>query len=584
MPEAALPLFCLCYGFIQIKDIKHKKKEDTMIFKNTKKLLALAMTFLLLFTTVWTEDRQASAAETENPITVTDEALFETAYIDGVLTITGFHQPQSGNNLTEIVVPAAINGQKIRSIGYQAFANAGTNIHNLYLPDTLEQIDDEAFSSYTVLQVGSYTYRTTGTTGTAEDFATVESASAEKPFPETPGIEAGSLVETKDQLPSALKTIGQKAFYESPITNIIFNSQGLIIGEYAFANTGHLDSITVTATASIPEIGAFAFQNSGNLHHFLVNGTITKIGRCAFQGAGNMNDLIVSDTGSISVIEESAFQNCNNLHTVTLRGSLSSIGKNAFSQCGNMNDLVIDSATPYTIGEYAFQNNANLHNVTLSNGIETIEKGTFENCANMEFVHLPDSLKNIEEDAFKNLPNLKEITINENVVIAPGAFAGASGSTLNALANTNNASAKALAGVAPTSSPVVTTSVAAVVPVIAPTTPSVNKVTVSSVKLKKAKVNKKKKKVTLTWSKNKKASGYTIYKKVVKKGTKAKKAKKIKFVKVKNVNKKTLKLTLKLAKKSTTYFYVKAFVKTKTGGKTVTTYSKASNTKKAVLK
>lgn len=547
-----------------------------MISKKLKRMLLMTMT-LILFSAmgIWIGNRQA-AAETEDSLTVTDESLFETAYIDGMLTITGFHQPESGNNLTKIVVPASIRGQKVRAVGPLAFKDA-MDIHMLYLPDTLEFIAPEAFSSYKLEQIGSYTYQPTN------EFAVVDTAPNEQVFVETPTVEIGSIVSIPDQLPSSLTKIGEKAFFCSPIKNIIINSQNLIIGQYAFAQTGHLDSITVNAGASIIEIGDYAFQNSGNLHRFLVNGTITKIGRYAFQGAGNMNDLIVSETGSISIIEEYAFQNCANLHNVTLRGALSSIGNNAFCQCGNMNDLIIDSTTPYTIGEYAFQNNTNLHNVTLSNGIETIEKGTFENCANMEFVHLPDSLKNIEEDAFKNLPNLKEITINENVVIAPNAFAGASGSTLNALANTNNASAKALAGVAPTTPPVVTTPVVPVAD-IAPVTPPVNKVTVSAVKLKKAKMNKNKKKVTLTWTKNNKASGYTIYKKVVKKGTKAKKAKKIKFVKVKNVNKKTLKLTLKLAKKSTTYFYVKAYVQTKTGGKTVTTYSKASNTKKVVSK
>ncbi|MCM1244561.1 MAG: leucine-rich repeat domain-containing protein [Roseburia sp.] len=552
-----------------------------MIFKDTRKLLIITLALLALsVSAVLSGDKvpNAQAEETE-PLTITDESLFETEYVDNLLTITGFHQPESGNNLTQIVVPAAINGQKIRAIGSRAFANAGTNIHNLYLPDTLEKINDEAFCSCTLLQIGSYTYDIIG-----ETFATVESASAEIPFVETPTIDASSLKKTESQLPSSLKVIGQKAFYESSVNNIIINSQDLIIGEEAFASTGNLDSIIVNEGASVIEIKERAFQNSGNLHRFLVNGTVAKIGVRAFEGAGNLNELIVSNTGSISVIEEYAFQNCNNLHIVTLRGSLSSIGKNAFCQCGNMNDLVIDSTTPYTIGEYAFQNNANLHNVTLSNGIETIEKGTFENCTNMEYVYLPDSLKTIEEDAFKNLPNLKEITINENVELAPNAFAGASGSTLGALASTNNASAKALAGVTstPEPEPVVTTPVLSIAP--PPTVPPVTTVKVSAVKLKKAKVNKKKKKVTLTWSKNKKASGYTIYKKVVKKGTKAKKAKKIKFVKVKNVNKKTLKLTLKLAKKSTTWFYVKAFVKTKTGGKTVTTYSKASNTKKVVVK
>ncbi len=549
-----------------------------MIIRKTKKLFIATLILSLIFTSIAVSpSAETYAAETDTPLSITDESLFETAYIDGLLTITGFHQPASGNNLTDIVVPAAIGGQKIRAIGSSAFEGAG-DIHNLYLPDTLEQIFAEAFSSYRVYQVGSYTYHATG------DFAVSETAPTEIPSPETPTVEEGSMTFTQHQLPSCLTVIGEKAFYNSPVHNIIFNSPELAIGTSAFEGTENLGDITVTEGTRISEIGEYAFQNSGNLHSFRVSGIIDRIKKGAFQGAGNMNEFVVSETGSISVIEDEAFMNCANLHTVTLRGNVTSIGNNAFSQCGNMNDLVIESTTSYTIGEYAFKNNTNLHHVTLSNGIETIEKGTFENCANMNTVYLPDSLKNIKEDAFKNLPNLQEITINENVIIAPDAFEGAGDATKKALANTNNAAAKAIAG-----SPVPTPAPPAVplvsVPVVTPPTPAPpQKISVSSVKLKKAAVNKKKKKITLAWSKNPKASGYTIYKKVVKKGTKAKKAKKIKFKKVKNVSAKTLKLSLKLAKKSTTTFYVKAFIKTKVNGKTITYYSKASNNKKAVLK
>ena len=528
-----------------------------MIIKKTKKLCIVTLIISLIFAgTAVSPSADAYAAETDTSPSITDESLFETAYIDGFLTITGFHQPASGNNLTDIVVPPAIRGQKIRAIGSSAFEGAG-DIHNLYLPDTLEQIFAEAFSSYRVYQVGSYTYHATG------DFAVVETAPAEKPVVDTPSVEEGSMAFTQHQLPSSLTVIGERAFYNSPVHNIIFNSPELTIGASAFEGTENLGDITVTEGTRISEIGEYAFRNSGNLH---------------------MNEFVVSETGSISVIEDEAFMNCANLHTVTLRGNVTSIGNNAFSQCGNMNDLVIESTTSYTIGEYAFKNNTNLHHVTLSNGIETIEKGTFENCANMNTVHLPDSLKNIKEDAFKNLPNLQEITINENVTIAPNAFEGAGDATKKALANTNNAAAKAIAG-APVPTPAPPAVPLVSVPVVTPPTPAPpQKISVSSVKLKKAAVNKKKKKVTLTWSKNPKASGYTIYKKVVKKGTKAKKAKKIKFKKVKNVSAKTLKFSLKLAKKSTTTFYVKAFIKTKVNGKTVTYYSKASNNKKATLK
>lgn len=547
-----------------------------MILKKAKKLLIATLILSLVTVPTTVSPAPVSEAAETTPLTITDETLFDTEYIDGLLTITGFRAPQ-GPTVNTIVVPAAINGQKVRAIGYQAFNVPNTDIHNLYLPDTLEVIRDDACSDYKILNIGTYTYEATG------EFATVETASAESAFVETPTVETSSVAAIPSQFPSSLTKIGTKAFYKSPVQNITFNSQNLTIGSYAFAESAAGRDITVNAGTSITEIGEYAFQNSTNLHNAYINGAVGTVKKGAFQGCVAFNQFVVAQTGNISVIENEAFMNCSNLHTVTLRGTVSSIGTNAFSNCSNMNDLVIESTTPYTIGEYAFQNNTNLHNVTLSEGITTIEKGTFENCTNMNYVYLPESLEKIEEDAFKNLPNLKEITINENVTIAPDAFEGASGSTVQALANSNNAAAKALAGVVSTPAPTpYVAPVTPVTPVVTP--PPVQKPKVSAVKLKKAKLNKKKKKVTLTWSKNKKASGYTVYKKVVKKGTKAKKAKKIKFKKVKNVSKKKTKLTLKVKKKTTTYFYVKAYVNVKINGKTVKVYSKASNTKKVVLK
>lgn len=542
------------------------------MLNHAKKLAFLLALTLIVVTAAPSRGRQAYA-ENQRPLTVTDEALFTTEYIDGILTITDFHPPASGPNMTDIVVPAAIRGQKIRAIGPRAFANAGTNIHNLYLPDSLEIICEEAFSSYAIDNVASYTYKSTG------DFAQVETDSAEEIPDKIPTVETDS-VTAAASLPSHLTMIGYHAFYNSPVKNITFNSRQLVIADNAFENTGNLLEVTLNENAGIAQIGQYAFQNSG-MHNFTVNGSIGRIGDNAFQGTGNINSFIVNETGNIQSIGNSVFEN-SGIHYVTLRGTVSSIGNRAFANCGNILDVTVQSTTPYTLGESAFQN-AGIHSVHFSDGLSVVEKSTFEGCGNLETVKLPDSLTGIADNAFKNAGNIKEITINENVTIAPNAFAGAGGSTLQALAHTNNASAKALAGITQTPPPA-PAAPTVMPPAPAPTAAPVAPATVSAVKLKKLKKNKKGSKVTLTWTKNKKASGYTIYKKVVKKGTKAKKAKKIKFVKVKSVNKNTLKFTMKLAKKSTTYLYVKAYQKTSVNGKSTTVYSKMSNTKKAVAK
>lgn len=539
------------------------------MLNHVKKIMSHAALFLLLAVAFLSLREEQVSAEEKASLYVTDENLFVTEYVDGVLTITDFRPPAAGPNMTDIVVPAAVRGQKVRAVGTKAFANAGTNIHNLYLPDTLEIIGEEAFSSYAVDRVASYTYTPTG------EFAVVESAGAEQIFLNVPTVETGSAVAV-EALPTHLTTIGYRAFYNSPVKNITFTSPDLFIGNNAFENTGNLLEVVVKEGASITEIGECAFKNSG-IHNFTVDGSIGKLGADAFQGTANIQGFLVSEQGNINEVGAAVFEN-SGIHYVTIRGTVSSIGERAFANCGNILDVTVQSTTPYTVGEFAFQN-AGIHSVNFSDGLSEVEKGTFEGCGNLETVKLPDTLTDIAEDAFKNASNIKEITINENVTIAPNAFANVGGSTLQALANTNNASAKALAGAIPAPAVPVT-----ITPAPAPIVTDAPNITVSPVKLTKVKKSKKGNKVTLSWTKNKKAGGYVIYKKVVKKGTKANKAKKIKFKKVKSVGKKTCKLSLKLTKHATTYLYVKAYQKTKAGGKTTVVYSKMSNTKKVSVK
>lgn len=466
------------------------------------------------------------AEETPEDFHITDPSLFHAEYVNGIYTITGF----DGLYNVPIVVPYEINGIAVRAI--DVALSGKINCLTVYLPDSLSIIGSKTFAATTVEYVKSYSNSKISEIMNQPIAGELESGFLNQPGRESSDIDTGNTdipEETpvlSDSLPASLKIIEDYAFKDSKIKNLTVASKMDKIGSYAFANT------------SI----------------FL--------------------DFTVSDTGSVSTIGDHAFYN-SCIHNIVLRGSITSIGSYAFANCGNIIQVEVSSNTNYTLGEYAFSC-AQIHNVYLSEGLTNIEKGTFEKCGNLEKVQLPQSLKNIGDDAFKDVPNLKEINIPADTTIASSAFEGVGDSTKKALAASGNTNALVLLGMS-----VVPTSTPAPVPVaaaIAPSTPAPAKINVGKAKL--TSVKKKKGKAVLTWKKVKDASGYTIYKKVVKKGTKAKKAKKIKFVKVKNVSAKTTKLTIKLKKKATTSFYIKAFAKTKVNGKAKTVYGKASNVKK----
>ena len=519
------------------------------------------------------------AAENQDSVQITDESLFHAEYVNGIYTITGF---DGLYNTSSIVVPYKINGTAVRAIN--APFSGKTNCHVVYLPDSIVSIGSDTFASSTVEYVKSYTTAAVDEIIKQPVAGEIESGSIENPVSETPANETGNLDETaknpvlSDTLPASLKTIEDNAFQNSSIKSITVAGNMDKIGKYAFANTANFLDFTLAAGASIDNIDDFAFSCS-QLHTITINGTVGRLGNYAVEKTANITDFTVNSTGSITTVGDHAFYN-SGIHNIVLQGSVTSVGSYAFANCGNIIQVEVSSNTNYTLGEYAFSC-AQIHNVYLSDGLTNIEKGTFEKCGNLEKVQLPQSVKNIGDDAFKNVPNLKEINIPPDTTIASSAFEGVGDSTKKALAASGNTNALVLLGMS-----VVPTSTPAPVPVAAITTPAAPasvtpapaKVSVGKVKL--TSVKKKKRKAVLTWKKVKGASGYTIYKKVVKKGTKAKKAKKIKFVKVKNVSAKTTKISIKLKKKATTSFYIRAFKKAKVNGKTKTVYGKASNVKK----
>ena len=519
------------------------------------------------------------AAENQDSVQITDESLFHADYVNGIYTITGF---DGLYNTSSIVVPYKINGTAVRAIN--APFSGKTNCHVVYLPDSIVSIGSDTFASSTVEYVKSYTTAAVDEIIKQPVAGEIESGSIENPVSETPANETGNLDETaknpvlSDTLPASLKTIEDNAFQNSSIKSITVAGNMDKIGKYVFANTPNFLDFTLAAGASIDNIDDYAFSCS-QLHTITINGTVGRLGNYAVEKTANITDFTVNSTGSITTVGDHAFYD-SGIHNIVLQGSVTSVGSYAFANCGNIIQVEVSSNTNYTLGEYAFSC-AQIHNVYLSDGLTNIEKGTFEKCGNLEKVQLPQSVKNIGDDAFKNVPNLKEINIPPDTTIASSAFEGVGDSTKKALAASGNTNALVLLGMS-----VVPTSTPAPVPVAAITTPAAPasvtpapaKVSVGKVKL--TSVKKKKGKAVLTWKKVKGASGYTIYKKVVKKGTKAKKAKKIKFVKVKNVSAKTTKISIKLKKKATTSFYIRAFKKAKVNGKTKTVYGKASNVKK----
>lgn len=107
---------------------------------------------------------------------------------DGTISIIGFYSYDEGAAVT---IPSEIDGKKVSSIGFNAFADC-TEVKSVTFPSTVKTIDDWAFAGCT-------------------------------------GI-------TAVELPANLETIGESAFEGcSSLDRIIFGTKLTVIGENAFA-------------------------------------------------------------------------------------------------------------------------------------------------------------------------------------------------------------------------------------------------------------------------------------------------------------------------------------------------------------
>ena len=67
------------------------------------------------------------------------------------------------------------------------------------------------------------------------------------------------------------------------------------------------------------------------------------------------------------------------------------------------------------IGKEAFKNNDSVEVVNIHDNVRVIEKNAFEKCSNLKFISMPESIQLIEDYVFKDCENLMSITIPSGV-------------------------------------------------------------------------------------------------------------------------------------------------------------------------
>ncbi len=218
-----------------------------------------------------------------------------------------------------------------------------------------------------------------------------------------------------------VNSIGKGAFQNcESLTNVVLPVVGSI-GDYAFYDCDALKTVVVNGGFDADHVGKNIFKSCDALESVeFVNGVI-EIGEGMFEDCIALSSVILPD--SIEKIGRLAFENCSSLENIYVPDSTVELGEYAFYGCSSVKTAYIGHNVGL-IGEYAFGKCTALESVEIMCAMPAISDGMFYGCSSLKgLTNLPEGIKTIGKNAFKDCSNFAEIVIPATVtVIGDSAF------------------------------------------------------------------------------------------------------------------------------------------------------------------
>ncbi len=177
---------------------------------------------------------------------------------------------------------------------------------------------------------------------------------------------------------------------------------------------------------AITAIADQAFRGNDYLTSLVVGNNVITIGAYAFNECDYLTNAIISD--AVYSIGYQAFDNCDRLTDITIGKNVRYIADNAIYYCHNMTNIVWNAINCNT-GERVFDSEdsaekRHIQTIVIGEEVETIPANLFAGCTNVTSINLPNTLRYIGSNAFKNT-GVTSITIPNSVTsIGSGAFYG----------------------------------------------------------------------------------------------------------------------------------------------------------------
>ena len=231
-------------------------------------------------------------------------------------------------------------------------------------------------------------------------------------------------------LPGSLKEIGMMAFASSSLQWAHLEGEVGKIGVGVFSNCRNLETVVLNPSQLVLPVNTFS--GCSNMQGIVLPDSLQSIGDGCFKGCVNLRSINIPD--KVGSVGREAFYGCMRLYDVLIGSSVSEVGELAFASCEFMETIKVDARNPYLDS----RNDCNAVIRTSTNEllagcketrcpplVERIADKAFYQCKRLQTIKLPETVKSIGLQAFKDCLWLRRAYIdNRDCQIADGAFEG----------------------------------------------------------------------------------------------------------------------------------------------------------------